>query len=120
MGPCHTAELDSLKHIWKLFGTINFHELDRHPVWAAGTQTIGKIFTIFTECIAYGTQDKSSVNLGTQPLDLPTALRAVWQRSLPDVQQEQETCSEEPRGLSPGLTGIRLTSLDKCLNLSGS
>lgn len=32
MGPCHTAELDSLEHIWKLSGTINLHELDRHPV----------------------------------------------------------------------------------------
>ena len=52
MGPGHTTELDSFKHIWKLFGTIDFHELDGHPVGAAGTQTVGKIFTILTECIA--------------------------------------------------------------------
>lgn len=60
MGPGHTAELDSFKHIWKLFGTIDFHKLDCHPVRATGTQTISKIFTVFTECIAYGTQEKSN------------------------------------------------------------
>lgn len=32
VGPGHTAELDSFEHIWKLFGTIDFHELDRHPI----------------------------------------------------------------------------------------
>ena len=60
MGPGHTAELDSFKHIWKLFGTIDFHKLDRHPVWATGTQTIGKMFTIFTECVTCGTGEKSN------------------------------------------------------------
>lgn len=72
MGPGHTAELDSFKHIWKLFGTINFHELDCHPVWATGTQTIGKIFTIFAERVTYGTQEKSSNDNSRNTTPLPS------------------------------------------------
>lgn len=116
MGPCHTAELDSLEDIWKLFGTINFHELDCHPVWAAGTQTIGKIFPIFTEGIACGTQEKFSHSAhGDTIPSFACCPPCCLTCSLPDVWwRQQEACPEDLWGLRPGHTGIRFKSLDKC------
>jgi hypothetical protein len=71
MRPGHAGELDSLQHIRELFGTIDLHELDRHPVGAAGAQTIGKVFAIFTEGITYGAQETVTHGLWIQLLLLP-------------------------------------------------